>query len=50
MLAPTRNRIDYADLVRDDRVHGSVYYDPDIFADELEKNLVPAVGVHRPRE
>ena len=37
MLAPTRNRIDYADLVRDDRVHGSVYYDPDIFADELEK-------------
>jgi simple sugar transport system permease protein len=37
MLAPARPRIDYADLVRDDRVHGRVYYDPDIFADELEK-------------
>lgn len=37
MLAPARRRIDYADLVRDDRVHGSVYYDPDIFAQELER-------------
>ena len=29
--------IDYAELVRDDRVHASLYYDPRIFEEELEK-------------
>lgn len=36
-MATTRSRIDYDALVEEDRVHGSVYTDPDIFAEELEK-------------
>ncbi len=30
-------RIDYEKLIEEDRVHGSLYYDPAIFEDELEK-------------
>lgn len=37
MLAPTGRQIDYDDLVRDDRVHGSLYYDEAIFKEELDK-------------
>lgn len=29
--------IDYRHLVQDERVHGSVYTDPDVFADEMDK-------------
>ena len=34
MTAPA---VDYAALVRDDRVHVSLYTDPRIFADEMER-------------
>lgn len=30
-------RVDYENLIEEDRVHGSLYYDPAIFEDELEK-------------
>jgi fatty-acyl-CoA synthase len=30
-------QIQYDKLVQDDRVNGRVYYDPDVFEDELEK-------------
>ena len=36
-MATARPRIDYDALVKEDRVHGSVYTEPDIFAEELEK-------------
>ncbi len=36
-MATTSGRINYEDLVRSDRIHAAVYYDPQIFADELEK-------------
>ncbi|HEV8713340.1 MAG TPA: aromatic ring-hydroxylating dioxygenase subunit alpha [Candidatus Binatia bacterium] len=36
-MATTQARIDYDALVKEDRVHGSVYADPQIFADEMEK-------------
>jgi len=36
-MATARPRIDYDALVKEDRVHGSAYTDPDIFAEELEK-------------
>lgn len=29
--------LDYRDLVRDDRVHGSLYYDPRVLRDEIER-------------
>lgn len=35
MRAPTA--VDYQSLVQPDRVHGSLYTDPDIFAEELER-------------
>ncbi|HVA80091.1 MAG TPA: aromatic ring-hydroxylating dioxygenase subunit alpha [Candidatus Binataceae bacterium] len=35
-MAPRAN-VDYKALVKDDRVHGSVYLDPQIFEDEIEK-------------
>ena len=36
-LAESSKKIDYSALVRKDRVHGSLYYDEDIFQEELEK-------------
>lgn len=33
----TRTTIDYNDVVKEDRVHGRVYTDPDIFAEEMDK-------------
>ncbi len=36
-MATARPRIDYDALVKEDRVHGSVYTDPDIFQEEVEK-------------
>ena len=36
-MATARLRIDYDTLVKEDRVHGSVYTDPDIFEEELNK-------------
>ena len=36
-MATTRPRIDYKALVKEDRVHGSVYTDPNIFEEEMEK-------------
>jgi len=33
----TRQSIDYDALVREDRVHGRVYLDPDIFEDEIAR-------------
>jgi fatty-acyl-CoA synthase len=32
-----RSRVDYKALVQDDRIHASLYTDPRIFADELER-------------
>ena len=29
--------IDYRSLVQDERVHGSIYTDPDVFADEMAR-------------
>ncbi len=29
--------VDYQSLIKPDRVHGSLYYDPKIYAEELEK-------------
>lgn len=37
MIAPVQTRIDYRHLVQDGRLHGSLYTDPDIFSDEMEK-------------
>ena len=37
MLPETSSSIDYDELIKDDRVHGRLYYDPAIFAEELEK-------------
>ena len=37
MVSTLSSGIDYNELIREDRVHSSVYYDPDIFEDELEK-------------
>jgi len=36
-VGTTRTGIDYNTLVKEDRVHGRVYTDPDIFEEELEK-------------
>lgn len=36
-MPATGSSVDYATLVRDDRVHASLYTDPRIFADELER-------------
>ncbi len=36
-MKTTRAEIDYSALVQEDRVHGSAYTDPDIFADEMSK-------------
>ena len=36
-MGTARTEIDYSALVKEDRVHGSTYRDPDIFADELAK-------------
>ena len=36
-MRTARTEIDYEALVKDDRVHGRVYTDPDIFADEMDK-------------
>ena len=35
--SPARNTVDYGELVLNDRVHASLYYDPEIFEEELEK-------------
>jgi fatty-acyl-CoA synthase len=32
-----RARVDYKALVEDDRIHASLYTDPRIFADEMER-------------
>ncbi len=37
MTTTSRPSIDYEALVKDDRVHGRVYLDPDIFEDEFER-------------
>ena len=29
--------IDYGELIKEDRIHGRLYYDPDIFEDEMQK-------------
>ena len=34
---PSRRMLDYKWLVQDDRIHASLYTDPTIFADELER-------------
>jgi nitrite reductase/ring-hydroxylating ferredoxin subunit len=34
---PTADAVDYAALVQDDRIHASLYTDPRIFADEMER-------------
>jgi phenylpropionate dioxygenase-like ring-hydroxylating dioxygenase large terminal subunit len=36
-MGNARSTIDYSALVKDDRIHGHVYTDPDIFEDELDK-------------
>ena len=33
----SRTAIDYHELVKEDRVHGSVYTDPEIFEEEIDK-------------
>jgi phenylpropionate dioxygenase-like ring-hydroxylating dioxygenase large terminal subunit len=33
----SRTAIDYSDLVKEDRIHGRVYTDPEIFAEEFDK-------------
>ena len=35
--APVDARVDYTALVQDDRIHASLYTDPRIFADEMER-------------
>ena len=40
----------YDRLIKRDKVHGSLYTDPAIFAEELEQDLVPHLGFRRPRE
>ena len=37
MLASTPPAIDYKALVQDDPIHASLYTDPRIFADEMER-------------
>ena len=37
MPAADPSTIDYKTLVRDDRIHASLYTDPRIFADEIER-------------
>ncbi|HXG36981.1 MAG TPA: Rieske 2Fe-2S domain-containing protein, partial [Dehalococcoidia bacterium] len=37
MALTSASTINYDELIRDDRVHGRLYYDPAIFAEELEK-------------
>ena len=37
MSAPAPAAVDYKTLVQDDRIHASLYTDPRIFADEMEK-------------
>ena len=36
-MATVKGRIDYDKIVREDRLHASIYYDPEIFDDEMEK-------------
>ena len=36
----SRQGIDYDSLVKEDRVHVSLYTDPSIFTDEMEKILI----------
>jgi phenylpropionate dioxygenase-like ring-hydroxylating dioxygenase large terminal subunit len=36
-MAAGQVKIDYNELVKEDRVHGSVYTNPDIFAEEMDK-------------
>src|SRR6266446_6793199 len=36
-MGTARTGIDYNALVKDDRVHGRVYTDPDIFEEEMDK-------------
>ncbi len=36
-MAITRSGIDYDELIQEDRVHGRLYCDPDIFQEEMEK-------------
>ena len=46
-MATERTAIDYNMLVKDDRVHGSVYVDPEIFEEEMEKIFISCNAVHR---
>ena len=50
-MATTMNpAIDYHELIHEDRIHGSLYRDPDIFEEEFSEDLVPLMGLRRPRE
>ncbi len=40
----------YDELIQPERVHGSLYTTPEIFADELERDLVPHVGLRGARQ
>ncbi len=37
MSRVTRTRVDYAELIQPDRVHGSLYHDPAVFTDEMDR-------------
>ena len=41
--------IDYNDLVKEDRVHGRVYTDPEIFEEEMDEGILSGLGVCRSR-
>jgi len=50
MSSPSPNgTIDYTALVQDDRIHGSLYTDPRIFDDEMER-ISAGMGLRRPRQ
>ncbi len=41
------DQIDYGQLVRNDRVNGRVYYDPEIFRHEIDTHLASGMGLCR---
>ena len=50
LMDPLAARSRYDRLIKPDRVHGSLYTSPEIFAEELAQDLVPHLGLRRSRE